>query len=64
MGMKVNAMIDKIIKSVYILTIAMVVFLGGLLIIQGIRISDQKNAQASIPEYRQSIIDSQEGNAL
>ena len=57
-------MIERIIKAVYILTIAMVVFLGGLLITKGIHITQKEAVQAAGMTSRQSIVDSQEGNAL
>ena len=64
LGRKVNAMIERIIKAVYILTIALVVFLGGLLISKGMHISSEQTADAAISEARQTVIDSQDGNAL
>lgn len=57
-------MIERIIKAVYILMIALVVFLGGLLISKGMHVSSGEITQTEISAARQSVIDSQEGNAL
>ena len=57
-------MIERIIKAVYILTIALVVFLGGLLISKGMHISGGGTAQQAVSAAARSVIDSQEGSAL
>ena len=36
LGRKVDAMMDKLVKAFYVLIIALVVFLGGLLISRGL----------------------------
>ncbi|MBR5287485.1 MAG: hypothetical protein IKU34_02705 [Clostridia bacterium] len=53
-------MMERMIKAFYILMIAMVVFLGGLLISQGIHESHADAQEAIAP----SVIIDQEGNAL
>ena len=50
---------EKAIKAFYILMIAIVVFLGGLLISKGL--ADQENAAAVRPRV---ILENQEGSAL
>lgn len=56
LGRKVDSVMDKTIKAFYVLVIAMIVFLGGLLISRGIR------AQEIPPSSM--LIQSQEGSAL
>jgi len=53
MGRKVKLVMNKAIKAFYILMIAIVVFMGGLLISKGLNESAQ-----------QTMIEYQEGNAL
>ena len=57
-------MIEKIIKAVYILTVALVVFLGGLLISKGMHVSSVSPERTPVSAAQQTIIDSQEGSAL
>ena len=62
LGRKVDAMMDRMIKAFYVLMIAMVVFLGGLLISQGMHESQTiaSSEHAVVP----SAIIRQGGTAL
>ena len=62
LGRKVDATMEKMIKAFYILTIAMVVFLGGLLISQGIH--EAQTVVTAEHAVAPSMIIDQEGTAL
>ena len=62
LGRKVDAMMEKMIKAVYISIIAMVVFLGGLLISQGIH--ESRTLAPAEHAVAPSVIIDQEGTAL
>lgn len=62
LGRKVDAMMEKMIKAFYILIIAMVVFLGGLLISQGIH--ESQTVVTAEHAVAPSVIIDQEGTAL
>ncbi len=53
-------MMEKVMKAFYILMVALIVFLGGLLIAQGAQEPPAQKSETTV----QRIIDSQEGSAL
>ena len=58
-----------IAKSIYILLVAIVVFTGALLIVEGAKQPPQEAAEAAVPEAAEDAvrglpIDNQEGSAI